>query len=217
MLIDANRKRRLVICSLILSAIFLPTGLFAQTGTLFVEGDNVGIGTGTPATQLHLRDSPDTSVLRLERSGPARIEFRDTVGGVSWDFRTTSGNTFVLTRSDTLVNEMLVNSLGDLIITGSLKARGGDGTIDPGDTFPDYVFAPDYELMPLSDLEAFVGENRHLPGVMSSEDVRQEGVINMTALQLQLLEKVEELTLYVIEQQREIEELRAQLATRDDG
>lgn len=199
-----------------LLAVLAVTPAWGQ-GTLFVEGNNVGIGTATPAVPLHIKDTPSTSVMRFERAGPSRIEFRDSANNVNWDFRITSGNAFVLTRSDNLVNEMLVNSVGDLVITGSLKAMGGDGSIDPGDTFPDFVFEPDYALMPLDELESFVRSNRHLPGVMSSGDVSNAGTINMTALQLQLLEKVEELTLYVIEQQREIQDLRSRLDGRDEG
>jgi len=188
---------------------------WAQTGTLYVEGDNVGIGTATPEVPLHIAAAPSTSVIRLERAGPSRIEFRDTAGGVSWDFRTTSGDTFVITKTDTTVNELKINSLGDLVIPGSVKASGGDGSLDPGDIFPDFVFEPDYDLMPVDELAGFIQDNRHLPNVMSLEDIHREGNINMTRLQLQLLQKVEELTLYVIEQQKQIAGLRAELEERD--
>jgi hypothetical protein len=67
---------------------------------------------------------------------------------------------------------------------------------------PDYVFDPDYELMPLSALRSFVAENRHLPGVISSEEA--EGTIDLSSFPLQLLEKVEELTLYTIQQDERI-------------
>jgi hypothetical protein len=73
--------------------------------------------------------------------------------------------------------------------------------------FPDYVFAPDYSLLPLDDLRHFVEEQRHLPNVMSAEDIQEAGGVDVTALQLQLLEKVEELTLYTLQQQEEIERL----------
>lgn len=180
-------------------------------GTLFVEGNNVGIGTATPAVPLHIANSPSTSVIRVERAGPGRLEFRDTAGGVSWDFRTTSGDAFVLTKVGTGVNEMVVNSVGDLVIPGDLKAMGGDGSVDPGDTFPDYVFEADYPLMPLDELASFIERERHLPNVLSSEDVSREKGVNVSRLQLQLLEKVEELTLYILQQQAEIDELRSQL------
>lgn len=180
-------------------------------GTLFVEGDNVGIGTSTPAVPLHISDAPSTSVIRIERAGPGRLEFRDTAGGVSWDFRTTSGDAFVLTKVGTGVNELLVNSIGDLVIPGSLKASGGDGSLDSGDIFPDYVFEPDYPLMSLGELEQYIDREKHLPDVISISEVREKGHVNMTQLQLQLLKKIEELTLYTLQQQAEIDELRAQL------
>lgn len=199
-------RQRSILVLVGLVALGLSTAAAAQTGTLFVEGDKVGIGTPNPLRPLHLTlDGSDPSVIRLEQPGPSRIEFRDTTSGVSWDFRTTSGDTFVITKFGTGVNEFKVNSLGDLTVSGSLNANNGSNT------FPDYVFDSGYELMPLADLQAFIQEKRHLPGVISSAEVQEAGSINVSKLQLQLLEKVEELTLYVLEQQREIAELRAQL------
>lgn len=189
----------------LLAALFFAAPISAQ-GTLFVEGDKVGIGTGTPQKTLHLLlDGSDPSAVRIEQPGPSRIEFRDTTSGVSWDFRTTSGDTFVITKVGTGTNELKVNSLGDLVIAGSLLANDG------ANVFPDFVFEPSYELLSLEELSAFIEQEGHLPGVMSAKDVQETGNINMTELQLQLLEKVEELTLYVLAQQKEIEALRAQI------
>ncbi|MFD2034501.1 hypothetical protein ACFSKL_06860, partial [Belliella marina] len=65
--------------------------------------------------------------------------------------------------------------------------------------WPDYVFEKDYELMPLEAVDSFIGENGHLPGLKPAKVYEEEGV-NMMELNQKLLEKVEELTLYVIEQ-----------------
>lgn len=73
--------------------------------------------------------------------------------------------------------------------------------------WPDFVFAPEYNKMSLNELETYINANRHLPGVPSAADVEeQEGVVleEMNAI---LLQKVEELTLYVIELQKRIEVL----------
>ncbi len=73
----------------------------------------------------------------------------------------------------------------------------------------DYVFASDYKLKPLSEVEAFVKENKHLPNVPSAQDIENEGldVANMLAKQM---EKIEELTLYMIEMKKEIETLKSE-------
>lgn len=206
------RHRLIVLMTIMLAFVALPTQSSAQ-GVLFVEQDNVGIGIATPALPLHIAQPPGSPppMIRLEQSGPSRLEFRDTANGVNWDFRTTSGDAFVITKLGTGTNELLVNSAGDLVVPGSIVALGGDGTQNPGDTFPDFVFEPDYSLMPLDALAQFIAENGHLPHVMSSEDVRQAGRVDMTQLQLQLLRKVEELTLYTLQQEQELDTLRARL------
>jgi len=66
----------------------------------------------------------------------------------------------------------------------------------------DYVFADDYELMPIDALEAYINEHKHLPGVPSSEEVKREG-IDVAEMNKILLEKIEELTLRVIELEKE--------------
>ncbi|MFA6150676.1 MAG: hypothetical protein WC716_05095 [Chitinophagaceae bacterium] len=75
----------------------------------------------------------------------------------------------------------------------------------------DYVFADDYKLMPLKQLEAFIEEENHLPEVPSAEEVVKDGV-DLGQMQAKLLQKVEELTLYVIQQQKEIDTLKKQVA-----
>jgi hypothetical protein len=78
----------------------------------------------------------------------------------------------------------------------------------------DYVFAPDYKLMPLNEVEQFTKENNHLPNVPSAEEMVNNG-LDVAQMDAKLMEKVEELTLYIIEQNKvnekqakEIEELK---------
>jgi hypothetical protein len=73
---------------------------------------------------------------------------------------------------------------------------------------PDYVFAPDYPLAPLKDVKNFIEANHHLPGVPSAAQMAQ-GDVNLAEINMILLRKVEELTLYMLEQQKEIERLKA--------
>lgn len=71
----------------------------------------------------------------------------------------------------------------------------------------DHVFASNYKLKPLPELEAYVQSNKHLPGIPAEKEVIEEGV-NLVLMQAKLLEKIEELTLYVIRQQKEIDDLK---------
>ncbi|MEA4937000.1 MAG: hypothetical protein VB102_10205 [Paludibacter sp.] len=76
--------------------------------------------------------------------------------------------------------------------------------------WPDYVFKPNYNLMPLHQVEQFVTANNHLPGIPSAAEVQNDG-ISMGEMQNKLLQKIEELTLYIIEQQKQIDELKKQV------
>jgi hypothetical protein len=71
----------------------------------------------------------------------------------------------------------------------------------------DYVFAPTYNLRPLAEVEQFVKANSHLPEIPSAKEVAQNGV-NIGDMQNKLLQKVEELTLYVIELKKENEQMK---------
>jgi hypothetical protein len=66
----------------------------------------------------------------------------------------------------------------------------------------DYVFEEDYNLVPLSEVEAFIKENKHLPNIPSAEDFKTNGY-KLGDMDGMLLRKVEELTLYIIEQQKQ--------------
>jgi hypothetical protein len=70
----------------------------------------------------------------------------------------------------------------------------------------DYVFEDNYKLMPLSELSTFVKINKHLPEVAPAVEMESEG-INVSEMNALLLKKVEELTLYIIEQDKRIEQL----------
>lgn len=70
--------------------------------------------------------------------------------------------------------------------------------------FPDYVFGKDYQLTPLNEVASYIKQNGHLPNIPSAEEVDKNG-IGVGELQLKLLEKVEELTLYLLEQQKAME------------
>lgn len=71
----------------------------------------------------------------------------------------------------------------------------------------DYVFAADYKLKPLSEVEKFIDENNHLPNIPSADELVKEG-LDLGKMQALQMEKIEELTLYLIEMKKEIEVLK---------
>jgi hypothetical protein len=71
----------------------------------------------------------------------------------------------------------------------------------------DYVFAADYNLKSLSEVEAFIKENKHLPNVPSADELVKEG-LDLGKMQATQMEKIEELTLYMIEMKKEINTLK---------
>ncbi len=78
--------------------------------------------------------------------------------------------------------------------------------IDAETNWPDYVFANDYKLSPLSEVEAFIQQNKHLPNVPSAKEVNEKG-INVVEMDATLLRKIEELTLHTIQQNKQIKSL----------
>ena len=74
----------------------------------------------------------------------------------------------------------------------------------------DKVFEKNYPLMSLYKVDKFIQQNKHLPGVPSAEEVVKQG-IKVDEMVSKLLEKVEELTLYTIQQQKEIDALKREL------
>ena len=68
-------------------------------------------------------------------------------------------------------------------------------------SWPDYVFSKDHKLKSLSELETYIQTNKHLPNIPSAREVENKGQ-DVGEIQLKLLEKIEELTLYMIEQNK---------------
>ncbi|MES2381531.1 MAG: hypothetical protein V4538_10855 [Bacteroidota bacterium] len=80
--------------------------------------------------------------------------------------------------------------------------------------FPDYVFENNYKLKPLSELGAYISKYKHLPNIPSAEEIAaNKNQIDVGEMQVKLLEKVEELHLYVLQQQKEIEKQQKEIET----
>lgn len=76
----------------------------------------------------------------------------------------------------------------------------------------DYVFADNYQLKPLSEVEAFVNEHNHLPGIPAANEIVNEG-LDLGEMQAKQMEKIEELTLYLIQMNKKIEALEKENAS----
>ncbi len=175
-------------------------------------------GTSSAAT-LHVYESDAALhgrvMTRLEGANfEPQFEYTNASTGKTWRLGSNPSGQFVINQTDDLgIAEMLITPDGIVRVNGT-------------QVHPDYVFKPGYELMGLPELKEFVSANGHLPGVVSSEQAN--GTIELTSLPLQMLEKIEELALYTIEQheqitsqqaiiddqRRENEALRAEMETR---
>jgi hypothetical protein len=79
----------------------------------------------------------------------------------------------------------------------------------------DYVFENSYKLRDLNELETFIKTNKHLPNIPSAEEMVAEG-LDVATMDAKLLEKIEELSLYIIEQNKRIEKLEQLIAEKKD-
>ena len=77
-------------------------------------------------------------------------------------------------------------------------------------SWPDYVFADNYDLISLSELESYINKNKHLPNIPAAAEVEDAG-ISVGEMQRKMMEKIEELTLYIIEQNKSMEVQQAQI------
>ncbi|BAP31231.1 uncharacterized protein CHSO_2194 [Chryseobacterium sp. StRB126] len=121
-------------------------------------------------------------------------------------------------------NTLSVGYSSQQTFTGTQKLKVNGSIVTTGGTYPDYVFEdyynknsaikPTYKFTSLYDTEKFIRENRHLPGVTSIRELEKtkDGYsFNISDLSVQSLEKIEELYLYTIEQQKQIDEQKSQI------
>ncbi len=110
----------------------------------------------------------------------------------------------LLISKDGNVGIGLSNPANKLDVCGTI--RGKEVRVETG--WCDYVFADDYKLPSLYDVEKFVKENKHLPDVTAGKIIESEG-LELGKTSSQMIKKIEELTLYVIELQKQVDALKA--------
>jgi hypothetical protein len=100
-----------------------------------------------------------------------------------------------------------------LYVEGGIMTREVKVTLN---VFADDVFEPDYQLPSLAELGSFIKANRHLPGIPSACEVEENDGFELGDMQVRLLRKTEELTLYILQQQKLIDELRNRIQVLED-
>lgn len=181
------------------------TGTSACTGYV-----KVGIGEDDPQSRLEIKVASNIETAPLNIKNEAGdIVTVDRTGGLVVTSNLLQndepGNKKVLT-----INH-LNNNLFQVHANGLTRAREIKVDLEQ---WPDYVFEKNYVLMPLSEVEEYINENGHLPNVPSAEEVEKEGQ-NLGEMNKILMEKVEELTLHLIRQQKEIEELKKKVEEKE--
>jgi hypothetical protein len=165
---------------------------------------NVGIGVDSPTAQLHTKgkvrfagitgDSTQNRVLVSDTSG--NIYYRNVSslnnrwvysGGTLYD----SSDNIAIGTNNPVGYKLAVN--GTAIFTKAKVKMAG--------TWPDYVFKKDYALPNLREVENYISQHQHLPGIISENEVQLYG-IDLGDHAAALLKKVEELTLYLIQQDK---------------
>lgn len=95
------------------------------------------------------------------------------------------------------------NPTSKLTVAGNINSREVKVTVDAG---ADFVFDREYDLPSLKFLNNYIKENKHLPNIASAKEMQTNG-INLSEMNIKLLQKIEEMTLYIIELNKRIENL----------
>ena len=193
-------------------------------------GGNVGIGTTSPTNlltvgsgapnfaattpQIIAASTSDARSGAVVGQGGTFIRYSSAGYGdlFSYDYGTGGAKNLVLNQFGGNVGIGTTNPQNALSVNGTIQAK--QVIVNTG--WSDYVFAPTYRLQPLSEVASYIKTNGHLPDIPSAGEVEAKGV-NLGEMQSKLLAKVEELTLHMIEAERENRELRERIARLEAG
>jgi hypothetical protein len=179
---------------------------------------NIGIGTISPTAQLHTTGTVRLAGLTND-STKTRVLVSDTSGNLF--YRSTSSISGRWLYGNGTVYDSLDNiAIGTSNSQGYKLAVNGTAIftkvkVKTAGTWPDYVFRNGYELPDLMALETYLQTYHHLPGIASEADVQRDG-IDVGDQQAAMLKKVEELTLYLIDQNKRLTEQNRQLEDQNN-
>ncbi len=211
---------------------YTSTDKIAQDWMVIKTGGKVGIGTKSPSESLHLNGKFFMNAGEGFRLYGDTHFFGDHLDGIVFqmeDTNSSNGNTdggFVFrgyTPTDKIAQDWMVIKSGGkvgigtttpdakLTVAGKVHAQEIVVSVEAG---ADFVFAEDYELPDLSELESFITEKKHLPEIPSEKDMQQNG-LELGEMNIRLLQKVEELTLYMIKQNKTLKKQEEQLHNQE--
>ena len=203
---------------------------YPSNGAISVTGGgNVGMGTATPGWPLSVR-SVQPAQLELIGTGTGTNGYTQmffTGTGRGWQMGVGNStetyfgvpNKFYVYDGGSGSMRIATDTLGNVGIgtTNPQYRLAVNGTIGAKDVivtnsgWADYVFQPGYRVRPLSEVSAFIEKHRHLPDIPSEAQVKEKGV-SVGEMQAKLLAKIEELTLHLIEPEKEKNALWERLA-----
>lgn len=164
-----------------------------------ISNKGVGVGTKEISHNLTIKGSgkfmggeSSFTEINSTSSGSYIQQYGNDGSSLSWVIRSYSNS-----------NLQAEFNMGGVLVKGKVQAEEVNISLDG---WADYVFKDGYNLMDLDELKSFIDENGHLPGIPKEAEVKKEG-INLGEINAKLLEKIEELTLYIIDQEEQIQEL----------
>ncbi len=155
-------------------------------------------------------------VLSVDEAGNI-ILIDDAVGGGGWN--NIDGRLHNSNNDGKVVIGTGMNSFPDgfqLFVRGGILTERVRVALANSDRWADYVFKKDYKLMPLHEVEKFINHHQHLPNVPSAEEMAKNGM-DVMETSAKLMEKLEELTLYMIEANKKIEALETKVKCLEKG
>ncbi|MGV9004869.1 hypothetical protein [Flavobacterium sp.] len=184
------------------NAITIPTPTFAV-----IPGTNTTIsGNGSVATPFQI-NAVDTSLY----ANDGTINQATTTNN-NRKVNLNNRNLWFDTTNSTANGKLYIGSTPDytsttgnykLFVEGGIMTEKVKVSLRSSSNWADYVFEKDYNLMSLTEVEKFVNENKHLPGVQSAKELAENG-IDIGEMQSKQMEKIEELTLYIIDQNKKL-------------
>ena len=179
----------------------------------FVAEGSMAIGTTIhPDFRLHVNgkakftvNNSELDILQWGLAGPLGMTIRSQdINGGSLSLAFTAKNFYFHSGGVGIGTNKVAGY--KLSVEGKMRAREIEVNAL---TWADFVFADDYQLSSLYEVENYIKENNHLPNVPSEKEVAKDG-INLGEMDAILLRKIEELTLYIIEQDKRIKDLEKQ-------